>query len=330
MPAGAVADLASDDSVAHISIDHPIGAKLDYVTAASNTASPASTLTASQLYGVTGSGIGVAVVDSGVAASTEFGSRIVYSQDFTGGTNQDLYGHGTHVAGIIAGGGANSHCSSCNRSLQGMAPGANIVSLRVLDVNGASSDSIVIAAIDEAIALKSKYNIRVLNLSLGRQVYESYTVDPLCQAVEAAWKAGIAVVVAAGNDGRISVDNNNGYGTINAQANDPYVITVGAMKTEDTYRRLDDLMASYSSKGPSLIDYVAKPDLVAAGNMVVSVMASSTATLVTQLPANMIATNYYNSRGSWAKSTAYWMLSGTSIGSGRGERGSCRSVTSTT
>ncbi len=88
----------------------------------------------------------------------------------------------------------------------------------------------MIAAIDEAIALKSKYNIRVINLPLGRPVLESYQEDPLCQAVEAAWKVGIVVVVAAGNNGRLTPLDNQGYFTINAPGNDPYVLTVGAMK----------------------------------------------------------------------------------------------------
>jgi serine protease AprX len=99
--------------------------------------------------------------------------------------------------------------------------------LRALDQNGQGAESQVIAAIQTAIQLK-KYNIRVINLSLGRPVYESYTLDPLCQAVEQAWKAGIVVVVAAGNEGRNNSANTNGYGSITAPGNDPYVITVGA------------------------------------------------------------------------------------------------------
>ena len=94
-------------------------------------------------------------------------------------------------------------------------------------------------------------NIRVINLSLGRPVYESYTLDPLCQAVEQAWKAGIVVVVAAGNEGRNNAANTSGYGTITAPGNDPYVITVGAMNTKGTPSRADDVIASYSSKGPT-------------------------------------------------------------------------------
>ena len=100
----------------------------------------ASTLSelASQNFGVNGSGIGVAVIDSGIASSKDFAKSIVYSQDFTGGDGQDLYGHGTQVAGIIGGGGSNSHCTMCYRNLQGMAPNANLIDLRVLDASGDS------------------------------------------------------------------------------------------------------------------------------------------------------------------------------------------------
>jgi serine protease AprX len=94
-----------------------------------------------------------------------------------------------------------------------------------LDQNGAGTDSAVISAISTAIALKPLFNIRVLNLSLGRAVYESYQLDPLCQAVESAWKSGIVVVVAASNNGRYQPTD--GYGTVTAPGNDPYVITVG-------------------------------------------------------------------------------------------------------
>src|SRR5207248_857567 len=103
-------------------------------------------------------------------------SRIVYSQNFdpSANTTTDLYGHGTHVAGIIAGDGASSSCSNCTVTFKGIAPNANIVNLRALDQNGSATDSTVIAAIQQAIALKNQYNIRVINLSLGRGVFESY------------------------------------------------------------------------------------------------------------------------------------------------------------
>ena len=179
----------------------------------------------------------------------------------------------------------------------GIADNANLINLRVLDQNGAGRDSAVIAAIQKAISLKSKYNIRVINLSLGRPVYESYKLDPLCQAVEAAWKAGIVVVVAAGNEGRNDSAHTDGYGTIAAPGNDPYAITVGAMKPMGTPTRADDLIASYSSKGPTLIDHIVKPDIVAPGNMMISVLASSSATLLKASPTNVVALSSYSANG---------------------------------
>ena len=142
--------------------------------------------------------------------------------------------------------------------------------MRVLDQYGAGTDSAVIAAIQRAIQLKDKYNIRVINLSLGRPVYGSYKDDPLCQAVEQAWKAGIVVVVSAGNDGRNNSAGTQGYATITAPGNSPWAITVGAMNTVGTLSRADDKITSYSSKGPTLIDHVVKPDLVAPGNRILS------------------------------------------------------------
>ncbi|MBV8897945.1 MAG: S8 family peptidase [Acidobacteriaceae bacterium] len=306
MPGSAVTDLAGDTAVTHISVDHKLGAKLDYTTAATNAGTVWS-------LGWIGTGIGVAVIDSGIHHSSDFANRIVYSQNFNGsGGSQDLFGHGTHVAGIIAGDGANSKCKGCSRILEGMAPNANLIDLRVLDANGEGSDSMVIAAINTAIQLQSTYNIRVINLSLGRAVTESYRRDPLCQAVESAWKAGIVVVVAAGNDGRDNSVGENGYGTINAPGNDPYAITVGAMKSMDTYTRTDDLIASYSSKGPTLYDNGVKPDLVAPGNHVVSVESPGN-TISSEYPQTLVAVSYYNGTNSNSASTAYFCLNGTSM-----------------
>ena len=193
------------------------------------------------------------------------------------------------------------------------------MNLRVLDANGNGSDSSVISAIQRAIALKSTYNIRVISLSLGRPPAGSYLNDPLCQAVEAAWKAGIVVVVAAGNEGRNNSGGNLGYGTILAPANDPYVITVGAMKSMGTTSRNDDFIASYSSKGPTLVDHIVKPDLVAPGNLVISVEAPNS-TLAKAFPANEVPTSLYLNQNPWMLSSfggspahSYYVLSGTSM-----------------
>ena len=165
------------------------------------------------------------------------------------------------MAGIIAGNGSLS-----GGRYAGVAPAASLIDLRALDANGAGSDSTVIAAIQAAIALRKTYNIRVINLSLGRGIPVSYTQDPLCQAVEAAWNNGIVVVVAAGNYGRLSVSGSNGFGTITAPGNDPFVITVGATKSNGSGSQIAETKASYSSKGPTTYDHVVKPDIMAPGH----------------------------------------------------------------
>ncbi len=223
-----VIGLSNQSNVAYISLDRSLAASLDYSAAAVN----ASTAWTS---GLDGSGIGIAVIDSGIYnhpdlnASNSTRSRVVYRQSFIGGTLSDDFGHGTHVAGIVAGNGSSSSKPGAFQTFKGIAPNANLIDLRVLDQNGMSNDSVVIAAIQEAVQLKSKYNVRVINLSLGRPIYEGCTKDPLCQAVEAAWKSGIVVVTAAGNLGR------NGYATVLSPGNSPHAITVGAMKTEFTF-----------------------------------------------------------------------------------------------
>ena len=234
-------------------------------------------------FALDGTGVGVAIIDSGVYNHDDLQGRIVYSESFVSGDSSagDAFGHGTHVAGIVGGNGHDS-LTGYGHQYVGIAPHVNIINLRALDQNGAGNDSQVIAAIQRAIQLKSTYNIRVLNLSLGRPVFESYTLDPLCQAVEAAWKAGIVVVVAAGNNGRDNSHGTKGYATIAAPGNDPNVITVGATKTNGTPTRLDDTVASYSSKGPTLIDHIVKPDIVAPGNRIVSLLA----------PGSTIANNF--------------------------------------
>jgi len=304
VPASKLADLANDPDVAFVSLDHPVKAFDDYTD---------TTINASSFWnlGYDGTGIGVAVIDSGVNDShSDLGngaySRVLYHQDFTGTTAYlnhkkiwDLYGHGTHVAGIIGANGGKS-----NGRYSGLAPNVNLIDLRVLDANGSGSDSMVIAAIQQAIALKNTYNIRVINLSLGRGIATGYAQDPLCQAVESAWNAGIVVVVAAGNFGRISVSGSNGYGAVAAPGNDPLVLTVGAMKAMGTYSRTDDQIASYSSKGPTTFDHVVKPDIVAPGNTVVSTNSKGS-TLEGEFPANDVAGN--------SSSQDYFILSGTSM-----------------
>ena len=182
-----------------------------------------------------GQGVGVAVIDSGITVNrdltgdasgvpnwSDLVSRVRYEESFVAGEGpEDNYGHGTHLAGTIAGDGSNSAGPLYTHNIFGVAPGVQLINLKVLDRNGASTDSQVIQAIERAIELKDTYNIKVINLSLGRPVFESYKTDPLCQEVEKTWQAGITVVVAAGNAGRDNAANTLGYATIASPANDP-------------------------------------------------------------------------------------------------------------
>jgi serine protease AprX len=221
LPAWAVRDLENDPDVAYITPDRPISAKLDNTAAAVNASAAWSA-------GFSGTGIGVVVIDSGMNGDSNL-PKFAYTYDFTNSkaagtmatllanapaplpayaalpgavSAPDQYGHGQHVAGVIASNGHDSSCDNCKKTFKGLASTVSLVNFRVLDLNGQGTDSNVILAIETAIYLKNVLRIRVINLSLGRPVFESYTQDPLCQAVEAAWKAGIVVVVAAGNDGR--------------------------------------------------------------------------------------------------------------------------------
>jgi serine protease AprX len=311
VPASMLATLESEDNVVYISPDRPVNLMsnpTNPVTEEYATAVEAD-VAASQ-YNFNGAAIGVALIDSGISAHPDLNnasgtSRVVYSQSFVAGdtTTADKYGHGTHVAGLIGGTGADSGTANgYAATYAGMAPGVNFINLRVLDENGSGTDSGVIAAIQEAITLKNTYNIRIISMSLGRPIFESYTLDPVDQAVEAAWQAGIVVVAAAGNEGRYAPTD--GFGTIVVPGNDPSVITVGATMTMLTPTRVDDQIASYSSKGPTAIDHICKPDLVAPGNRQVSLRVAGS-TLDTTYPQYEI----------WPTSgtSMYYELSGTSM-----------------
>lgn len=273
----------------------------------------------------TGRGIAVAVLDSGLDEGAEFrdalgNSRIVYRQHFVDSEvlSQDPYGHGVHVAGIIGGNGALSTGTNPNGSqyswtyrVRGIAPDVKLLDMRVLNRYGKGTDSAVIAAIDRVIQLKNTYNIRVINLSLGRPVVKPSADDPLCQAVKKAWEAGIVVVVAAGNEGRNNLAKTNGYGTITSPGNSPYVITVGAMNTKGTLSRGDDTLASYSSKGPTLFDRVVKPDLVAPGNAIAAVRGVGS-TLDNTYQRNGVPISAYSTNPS-TQVWGYYQISGSSV-----------------
>ena len=222
-----------------------------------------------QQLGYDGDGIGVAVIDSGVTAwhndladpALPTTQRVAQFVDFVGGRSEryDDYGHGTHVAGIIAGNGADS-----NGARSGIAPRSRLVVLKVLDGAGRGRISDVIAAIDYAVTHRHEFNIRVINMSIGAGVYESYDTDLLTLAAQRAVEKGLVVVAAAGNHGR-SDDGVEQHGAISAPGNAPWVITVGASSHMGTTSRTDDTVAAFSSRGPTAYDHAAKPDLVAPG-----------------------------------------------------------------
>ena len=186
----------------------------------------------------TGRGIGVAVVDSGLEMSSEFRYRVTGFYDFTkGGVDAvpayDDYGHGTHVASLIGGSGA----LSSNTANRGLAPNVRFTILKALDKNGAGYTSDVIRAIDFAVDKRVELGIHIINLSLGHPIAQPAAVDPLVQAVERASRAGIVVVVAAGNMGVNPATGKTGYAGITSPGNAPSAITVGAAKTHDTVSR---------------------------------------------------------------------------------------------
>jgi serine protease AprX len=254
--------LTLSDLVGHVSLNRLI------VSAMERTGATVGATSVREELGLDGSGVGIAVIDSGVAPSeddladaSDGSARIDRFVDFVSRTTEpyDDYGHGTHVAGIIAGNGFDS-----SGARSGLAPASRLVVLKALDRSGKGLISNVIAALDYAVGHRSELNIRIINLSVGASVYESYDVDPLTIAAKRAVEAGIVVVAAAGNAGR-DAQGRTMYGAVSAPGNAPWVLTVGASSHMGTVDRADDTMAAFSSRGPTAIDRAAKPDLVAPG-----------------------------------------------------------------
>jgi serine protease AprX len=299
--AGQLAALQQDDTLDHLSADVPIHS-LAAVTA--------ETIGADQVWAggdrlppLSGQGIGVAVIDSGVdTRHAALRNRVAFTKDFTGGNGLDGYGHGTHVAGIIAG---RPGRTADTADYRGIAGGARIINLRVLDDDGAGVASDVIEAIDWAIEFRQVYDIRVINLSLGAPVTQPYRDDPMCEAVDRAVAAGIVVVAAAGNYGQ-TADGRNVIGGTASPGNDPGAITVGALDTHGTPVRSDDTVATYSSRGPTRYDLVLKPDLVAPGSHVVSAEAAG----------SYLARTYPQRHVAGTGANGYIQLSGTSMAAG--------------
>jgi serine protease AprX len=237
--------------------------------------------------GNSGQGIGVAVLDTGVYASKDFNSngpnRLV-SNVGKGGPNADGFGHGSHVAGLAAGSGVNS-----DGRYVGVAPQANIINVKIGDDQGFATVSDVINGLQFVLDNQAKYNIRVVNLSLRSDVAQSYTTDPLDAAVEFLTFRGILVVVAAGNLG--SAADAVSY----APANDPFVLSVGAVDDIGTPDFKDDLLPSWSSRGQTQ-DGFAKPDVSVPGRHLISVLSPGSV-LATAFPDNVVGKDYFQLSG---------------------------------
>ncbi|HJQ31006.1 MAG TPA: S8 family serine peptidase [Pyrinomonadaceae bacterium] len=283
LPLAAVEELAAFHAeVASVSLDHEVAAAGHVSLTTGATAVRNQVNAKGKTYTLDGTGVTIAVVDSGIDTthkSFNASGKVTFSRDFTGeGTTGDPYGHGTHVAAIAAG-----LSSPTSGRYEGVAYNANIVNLRVLNRQGVGKVSNVLAALDWLLANRAAYNVRVVNLSLGAPAVQSYKTDPLCVAVRKLVDAGVVVVAAAGNDGKTAAGQ-KAYGLIHSPGDEPSAVTVGSSNTFGTDSRADDIVTTYSSRGPTRgyytdasgvrhYDNLVKPDLVAPGNKINSAEA---------------------------------------------------------
>jgi serine protease AprX len=249
---------------------------------------------------IQGKGIGVAVIDSGINPNgdlyTVMGvnrqvANVRFNSDYNQSTS-DGYGHGTHVASIIGGDGSES-----SGKYIGVAPMANIINVKVSNDDGSARMADIVAGLQWVYENKATYNIRVVNLSLNSSMAESYNTSPLDAAVEILWFNGVVVVVSAGN---------KGSSAIYPPANDPFVITVGALNDKGTATLTDDSLASFSAYGKSE-DGAVKPDLVAPGTDIIARLVNQNMGLAAAHPANKVGTQYFRMSGT---SMAAPMVSG--------------------
>jgi serine protease AprX len=305
VPVDQLEALASDASVRFVSADSYVEASSLAARQTARVPGSTSALTTPNM-GYQGTGVGVAVLDTGVYQHGDFYRTIVSQLDFVNGAGgmptgpSDGYGHGTHVAGMV---GADGYYSSGGK-YQGVATRANVVSLRVLDSNGRGRLSDVLAALDWLLYPgRAQFDIRIVNLSFGKGVEEPQALDPLVQAVNAVWDAGMVVVVSAGNFGE------SGHYTVSSPGNSRKVITVGSVTDHGSGTNYnDDYASTFSSRGPTLYDHVLKPDLLAPGNKVIGPYAGNSR-LGTLLPSNRITCGGSSTNCTWR----YLRLSGSSM-----------------
>jgi serine protease AprX len=249
------------------------------------TMSPTSTMRQTlglPAVGSEGRGVTVALVDTGVADVPDLAGRLEHI-DVTGASGGDGYGHGTFLAGLIAGSGAQS-----DGRFQGTAPSARILDVKVADANGTTSLSAVLRGLQALADRPDDRRPDVVNLSLSSASPLPYQVDPLNQALRALWYRGVTVVVAAGNSGPDD-------GTISTPGNDPTLLTVGGIDEAGSADRADDAVADWSSRGRTTQN-VAKPDVVAPGAHVVG-LRSVDSVIDRAHPGSRVAESYFLGSG---------------------------------
>lgn len=297
VPGNRLERLASSADVAWVSLDGGVtslgGGKND-VVASDGAVTPTSVypqeIHADKAWrnGNYGQGVGVAVLDTGVVRSDDFASdddnRLVATIVPSTAQVADGYGHGSHVAGLIGGDGSNS-----GGQYTGVAPQVNLISVRAGDDSGVAFLSDVINGLQWILDNKDAYNIRVVNLSLRSDTPQSYTADPLDAAVELLTFRGILVVVAAGNTGTVA------DAVSYAPANDPFVLTVGALDDSGTPDYRDDSVPAWSSRGVTQ-DGFAKPEIYVPGRRLISVLSLGSV-LATQYPGNIVGSSYFQLSG---------------------------------
>lgn len=281
LPAGALAALARNPAIRHISPDGPVGlSAIDPTTL--ETVFPLTSGAAavwSEGTGLTGRGVTVAIIDSGISLHPDISDRVTHRWSAGSTSLDDSTGHGTHVAGIIAG-------RSADGRYVGIAPDASLVSVKVSDDSNLTSESRVVKGLEWVYNNKTTYNIRIVNMSLSAQTPAPYVYSPLAAAVEKLWQSGIVVVVAAGNRG--SAPDAVHF----PPANDPFVLTVGALDDGQTPGNDDDSLAIFSGRGLTQNGH-AKPDVVAPGRRLVAPLASSSSALALAFPERVSADGSY-------------------------------------
>jgi serine protease AprX len=288
VPRSALAALAGDSGVRAVSPDVPLAVQADASPVHEASAVFPKVVGADRLWkgGWQGADVAVAVIDTGIARVGDLAGRVKGGIDLTdeGNPYLDSFGHGTFVAGVLAGDGKAS--DGANR---GVAPAADLVPVKIAGGSGATDVSHVLAAIQWVVSFRDKYGIRVVNLSLGTDSRQPYMRSPLNYAVERAWDAGIVVVASASNSGPEP-------GTVAKPGDDPLVITVGAVDDQATVTRDDDVMAGFSGVGPTAADGLVKPDLVAPGRSVLGLRAPGSA-VDDANPGSRVGSDYFRGSG---------------------------------